>query len=112
MSWLLHVLGLDSPSGPAYLAWSGAGGDLGELAIVGALLAIVRKHNCAVGRCWRIGRHKVPGTDHVCCAKHTPGGAPTHAHILDLHRQHVARLTAQASRAPAERLYDHKRDGI
>lgn len=117
MSWLLHVLGVDDVSGRWYAFWSGAGSDISEIAIVGALLAIVRKHNCAVGRCWRIGRHKVPGTDHLCCAKHTPGGAPTHAHILDLHRKHVARLTAQASRAsapgaPAERLYDHTRDGI
>jgi hypothetical protein len=105
--WLLHFLGLDSASGPAYLAWSGFGGDLSELAIVAALLTVVRRHNCHAKRCWRIGRHKVPGTDFTCCAKHTPGGAPTHARILALHREHTAPGTGKAG----ERLYDQERDG-
>lgn len=107
MHWLLHFLGLDSASGPAYLAWSGAGGDLGELAIAGALIAVIRRHNCHAARCWRIGRHKVPGTDFICCARHTPGGAPTHAHILALH---AARPAAPGSAEAGERLYDQEKD--
>lgn len=104
--WLLHVLGIDNVSGPAYAFWSGFGGDI---AIVGALLwapvVLLRKHNCHTKSCLRIGRHKVPGTDFICCARHTPGGAPTHARILALHRQHT---TAPGS---GERLHDPERDG-
>lgn len=92
MHWLAHVLGLDSVSGYWYAFWSGFGGDL---AIVGTLLSaplvLLRKHNCAVRKCWRIGRHKIPGTEHVCCRRHTPGGAPEHAHILAAHRAHQER---------------------
>ena len=111
--WLAHVLGLDSGSGGWYLFSSGFGANFGELAIVGGLLAIVRHHNCHAKGCPRIGRHKVPGTDFSCCARHTPGGAPTHAHILALHRQHTERLAALASGrrgASGERLYNHDRD--
>jgi hypothetical protein len=61
-SWLLHFLGLDSASGTAYLAWSGAVSDLGEIALIGAVLGAYRKHNCHQEHCWRIGRHVVDGT--------------------------------------------------
>jgi hypothetical protein len=70
---LAHFLGLDNASGTAYLAWSGFGGDLAELAIVGGLLTIVRRHNCEVHRCWRMGRHSTDG-GHMVCRKHHPDG--------------------------------------
>ena len=41
--------------------------------------------------------------NHAVCRQHHPGGAPTHAHILALHRHAV-------SGEAAERLYDSKRD--
>ena len=59
---VLNVLGVTNPSGRWYAWWSGAGSDLGELAIVGGLLALVRKHACHEPRCWRIGRHVVDGS--------------------------------------------------
>lgn len=62
MSWLLHVLGVDNVSGPAYAWWSGAGADMGELALLGAVLGMFRKHNCHSKGCWRVGRHVVNGT--------------------------------------------------
>lgn len=111
MHWLLHFFGLDSASGPAYLAWSGALSDLGELAIIGGMITLWRRHTCAVRGCWRIGRHQVSGTQHICCGRHTPGGAPTHAHILAMHRRHRQRL-AQAPGEARERLYDRERDGL
>jgi len=76
MHLILHWLGLDSGSGTAYLAWSGFGSDIGELAIVAALAGMLRKHNCEVHRCWRLGRH---GTDggHMVCRKHHPAGPLT-----------------------------------
>lgn len=81
MGWLAHVLGLDDASGGWYLWWSGTGSDLGEVAIAGAVLATVRRHNCHVHRCWRIARHPVAGTGHVVCRHHHPDGAPTAADI-------------------------------
>lgn len=62
MMWLLHVLGVDDVSGRWYAWWSGAGSDISELAIVGAVLGAYRRHNCHRARCWRIGRHTVDGT--------------------------------------------------
>lgn len=95
--WFLHVSGSDDVSGEWYGFWSGFGGDL---AIIGALLwgpvVLLRKHNCHVARCWRIGRHNVPGTGFTCCARHAPGGPPTHARILALHRKHLAETSGQA----------------
>jgi hypothetical protein len=82
MHWLSHFLGLDNESGPIYAFWSGFGSDIGELAIIGALWAGVRKHNCHVRRCWRIGRFTVEGTPYVVCSHHHPDRAPTHEQIL------------------------------
>ena len=62
MGWLLHALGIDTTTGPAYAFWSGTGSDLGELAIIGGMITLVRKHNCHERRCWRVGRHVVDGT--------------------------------------------------
>lgn len=69
--WLAHVLGLDSGSGGWYLWWSGPGSDLGELAIAAALAGILRKHNCEVHGCWRLGRHRTPA-GHMVCRRHHP----------------------------------------
>lgn len=95
MNWLSHLLGLDNGSGRWYLWWSGMGANLGEFAIVGALSANVRRHNCHVEGCWRIGRHPVIGTAFICCRKHTPNGAPTHAQVVMAH--HLANKPPEAS---------------
>lgn len=87
MSWLLHVLGVDDMSGRWYGLWSGFGSDLGELAIIGGLISIVRHHNCHVHRCWRVGRHKVTGTPHVVCRRHHPDGPLIHQQLQAGHRQ-------------------------
>ena len=71
MHWLAHVLGMDNGSGGWYLFYSGFGANFGELAIVAALLAVIRKHNCEVHRCWRLGRHKT-AAGHMACRKHHP----------------------------------------
>lgn len=78
MSWLLHVLGVDNEAGRWYAFWSGFGSDIGEVAIVGSLLAIVRKHNCHVHRCWRVGHLpvEVDGISYSVCHKHHPTGPP------------------------------------
>ena len=77
--WFRHFFGLDDGSGPIYLAWSGAGGDLGELTLLGGVWMLYRKHNCHAKGCWRLSRHHVEGTPYIVCSKHHPnvpdGGA-------------------------------------
>lgn len=83
--WLIHFLGIDNPAGRWELFWSGIGSDIGELAIVsavvGAAMGMWHKHNCHAKGCWKIGKHKVEGTDYVTCRTHHPEDAPTAEHI-------------------------------
>ena len=92
---LLHYLGLDSASGPAYLAWSGFVSDLGELTLLGGLVAVYRKHTCHTRWCWRFGHHDLtdPGTGlvHRLCRRHHPehpGRPLTARHITLIHQHH------------------------
>jgi hypothetical protein len=51
--------------------WSGIGSDIGEITLIGALIAVWSKHNCHVHRCWRLSWHpseKYGG--HVVCRHH------------------------------------------
>ncbi len=74
--WLAHIFGLDSGSGEWYLFWSGVGSDITELAILGGIVSIYRKHNCGVKHCPRIAHHDftdpVTGLVHHLCRKHHP----------------------------------------
>ena len=69
---LAVFFGLTNPAGHAYAFWSGIGSDIGELTIIGGMIAIYRKHNCHVRGCWRIGRLSVKGTPYVVCHRHHP----------------------------------------
>lgn len=74
---LLHWTGSDNVSGVEYGFWSGFGGDLTLFAAVIAWPWIqLKKANCQVKRCWRLGRHDFPDpVDHVTrrlCWKHHP----------------------------------------
>lgn len=85
---LEHVLGFDM-SGDWYGFWSGLGSDLSELAIVGALVAGIRRHNCHIHGCWRVGRFPVTDTDGhnwIVCRKHSPDSPPRPHHLLRPHR--------------------------
>ena len=85
-----------------YSWWSGAGSDLGELTLVGALLAAYRiKLNCSLTGCPWPGTHTVQGYDgrtYRACHKHHPGvdhgRKITQEHINDVHAEHVARMTS------------------
>ena len=94
--WLLHILGLDSASGTAYLAWSGVGSDISEVAILGALVSIYRRHACHVKGCPRIGRFPVAGTTFVVCRRHHPDDAPTHQDVIDAHHHALRRRSGEA----------------
>lgn len=97
MAWwnaVQHFFGLDSASGTAYLAWSGALSDLGELTLIGGLVAVYRKHNCATRWCFRFGRHDFTDeasglTHHLCRAHHPahPGRPLTARHITLIHQR-------------------------
>jgi hypothetical protein len=68
-------------------------GPLADLTLIGGGYAILRRHNCHVKGCLRIGRHLVAGTTYVVCRKHHPDESPTaeqvhaaaaaHRHALD-----------------------------
>lgn len=89
---ILEFFGVIGESGKGYAFFSGIGSDIAELAIFGGAAALVRQRNCHVHRCWRLGRHKVAGTEHVVCRKHHPEGHLTHEHLLHLNRQHLDKL--------------------
>lgn len=86
MGWLPHTLGIDDASGAWYLWWSGIGADLGYLAIVGTLAASIRRHNCHVRPCWRIGRFPVAGTHWVVCRAHHPEDEPSAEDVVTYRR--------------------------
>lgn len=93
---LFHWLGLDSASGTPYLAWSGAGGDVAELAVLGAVAAGWHRVNCSQQHCWRVGRRPLHDTGlHLCHRHHPEGAKPTGAHILALHRAHVLKVSGE-----------------
>lgn len=92
MTWLYVHLGIKG-SGPWYGFWSGFGSDLAELAIIGGLVTVYRRHNCEVHGCWRLGRHRTEA-GHMVCRRHHPDG----------------HLTAEAVRA-AHHLYLGKQPG-
>ena len=69
---ILHFFGVIDEGGKGYAFWSGVGSDIGEVAIIGAVLGMYRKHNCHATGCWRIGKHPVEGTGFITCRKHHP----------------------------------------
>lgn len=88
MYLLLHWMGLDNASGPAYLFWSGIGSDITEFAILGTIIKLYWQHKCAT--CWRIAHHAVKGTPWKTCHKHA-----TLRDHKELHRQHEIRFPRQ-----------------
>lgn len=97
---LLHVLGLDDASGGWYLWWSGFVGDLGELAIVGGLVSVYRRHNCEVHGCPRLGRHE-SAAGHRLCRRHHPEGPLT---VQAAHEAHHRVLRAGGLSRMAEQV--------
>lgn len=84
LNWLYHYFGVNG-SGSYYGFWSGTGSDIGELAIVGGLIGVVRQHNCEVKGCVRLGRHQT-AAGHKTCRKHHPDDGLTAQDVLDAHK--------------------------
>ena len=60
---------------------------------VAAGYALLRKHNCHVSGCWRIGRHPVEGTTYITCHHHHPRARPpSHSEVLDAHTHRKSEL--------------------
>ena len=69
ITWLLIHLGIKDVSGPWYAFWSGFGSDLGEITLVGAVLAAYHHKKCVAKGCKRLG-HADPEHGHPACRKH------------------------------------------
>lgn len=67
--WFLHFSGTDNETGRWYAFWSGFGSDLGELAVVGGLVTMVRHHNCGRRGCLRLA-HELDADGRLACHRH------------------------------------------
>ena len=85
LAWLLHATGVDDTSGRWYGFWSGFGSDIGEVAIVGGVVTMARRHNCEVHGCWRVGRHTT-AAGHRVCRKHHPDDPLTAEAVHQAHQ--------------------------
>jgi len=83
MSFVWHWLGADDGSGHIYLVLSGFLGCIGVLATP---LVLLRKHNCEVHGCLRLGRHDT-AAGHTVCRHHHPDPKLT---VHAVHRAHWA----------------------
>ena len=115
--WLANLTGADNTTGVWYGFWSGFGSDLGEIAILGALISLYRKHNCHVRHCWRIARHDVAGTQWKTCRKHHPHSyprrsKPTRAEIIADHEKAMTEKGhIEDVRKGLEEELGHRREG-
>jgi hypothetical protein len=80
LHWLAIHVGSENEPGVWYGFWSGFGSDIGEVTIIGGMIMMYRKHNCHQPGCWRIGRHRIEGTEYMVCRKHHPDD---HAKVRD-----------------------------
>jgi len=85
--WLYIHLGING-AGAYYAFWGAAGSDITELFAVGALAAgvgtFMRRYNCEVKGCWRLGRHTTKA-NHKVCRKHHPDDHLTHEQVIAAH---------------------------
>lgn len=101
--WFEVHTGTVNEPGPYYGFFSGFGSDIGELAIVGGLIQIVRHQNCGVHHCWRIGRHEydLDGAKHRLCRKHHPNIDHQHEYTAEEFANHAAAKSAPVKKPQA-----------
>jgi hypothetical protein len=89
--WLYHAARWTwhDPDGYNFIS-----GPLADITLLGGVYAILRRHNCHVKGCWRIGRHRVTGTDYVVCRHHHPDPPVTAEHVLAAHEEAAKRTVA------------------
>ncbi len=106
--WLYHAARWTwhDPDGYNFIS-----GPLADITLIGGGYAILRRHNCHVKGCLRIGRHEVAGTTYVVCRKHHPDASPTaqqvHAAAAAAHARRHALDEARETGAAAVRDVRH-----
>lgn len=69
--WVEIHVGAQNESQSFYGFWSGFGSDLGEVALIGSIIAAAHHVNCHSKGCWRPG-HKVHSQPYRLCHVHHP----------------------------------------
>ena len=82
-------------SGSIYGFWSGFGSDIGEVAILGGVVQLARKHNCHTKGCWRVSQHETPAGYKLCKVCIAKPLAPAKLH--DIHPDHAATVPGDGS---------------
>jgi hypothetical protein len=91
--WLVHWTGSDYGSPGRFQPYDFLSG-LAGLSVFSLLIAQLRKHNCHVHGCWRLGRHPVEGTLYTVCRHHHPGGRVKPEHVHEAHAAALQRTRA------------------
>lgn len=99
LDWTYHAIRWTwhDPDGYNFIS-----GPLADITLLGGAYAIFRRHNCHAKGCWRVGRHKVPGTDYIVCRKHHPHESPSAEQILAEH--HAAKHAGTPPAPPGPRV--------
>ena len=93
MNWFPHFwhwvevhTGTVNEPGPYYGFWSGFGSDIGEVALLGGMVALVRHHNCQNKGCWRLSKHTTANGHRLC--KKCIGKPNAHLTLHPIHSDH------------------------
>jgi hypothetical protein len=106
--WVEVHTGTVNEPGPYYGFWSGFGSDIGEVAIIGAIVAGYRKWNCHVKGCLRLAHHTyaIDGVEYHLCRRHHPAidhkNRKTAGHFFEHHAAKSA--PKQQARGPGGRF--------
>lgn len=88
--WLIVHLsqesGTSTAGSRAYDWWSGAGSDIGEVTLIGALIASVHHVNCHNKGCLRLGKHTTPDGYKLC--KKCVGKPKSTLTLHEVHKDH------------------------
>lgn len=89
--WFFGVSPVPSGTAATYQLWSGFIPALTVLGLSTLIIGAWHHLDCHTNGCLRLARAPVEGTPWKTCWRHHPTGKPTHAHILEAHRQHIAK---------------------
>jgi hypothetical protein len=84
--WIEVQTGTVNESGPYYGFWSGFGSDIGEIALIGGLITMVRHVNCHNKGCWRVASHTTQHGHKLC--KHCVGKSNDELVLHEIHPDH------------------------